>query len=89
MTRWKKRKRPGRTHETPRRTGFGVRCPYCNEGHNITIELNDMASEESVKCYDCHRAFGVALARDLVAARLDAWQDLLDFIAGKAGGGPA
>jgi hypothetical protein len=47
-----------------------------------------MASEESVKCYDCHRAFGVTLARDLAAAQLDAWDDLLRFIATKAGGGP-
>jgi uncharacterized protein (DUF983 family) len=76
------------TEKAHEQVGFGVRCPYCGEGRNLTLELNDMASEESVKCYDCHRAFGVALARDLAAAQLDAWQCLVDFVARKAGGGP-
>jgi hypothetical protein len=56
---------------------FDVFCPLCNEGENITLNLNDLGQ---CYCESCSEPFTVAKAIAEATERLAAWQKVARFV---------
>jgi transposase-like protein len=60
-------------------TGFGVVCPYCSDDEaTVTLNLNDLAE---CHCEGCSETFTPEMARDLAAAELARWEEVVRWIA--------
>jgi hypothetical protein len=61
----------------PRR-GFGpLPCPYCgDEAARVSLDLDDVNTDESFECKACDVEFGVKDVRDFIAK----WRPVLDWI---------
>lgn len=61
--------------------GFKLRCPFCNEGETITLDLNDF----TICTYTfCDEVFSPETVRNSVAKQLVKWEAVCAWIA-KAG----
>jgi hypothetical protein len=67
--------------ETEKKHSFNVCCPHCYcDIYDLGLAVNDMAGEAAMNCYSCYSTFSAQEARDIVAAQLGPWDELLSFI---------